>query len=350
VGVTLTPPEIGVHDNFLVKWTYQYIPPARDGWNEWDEAPIVERWVDAVADNPVHRYGRQQFGAARYDPTAIEEDLGDNAIRAGNYGIANLKYILSHLREWITDDTDYRHRQMLYGEICDQYFRYIRAVAMNVGGIRLTVVKEGTRGTHIAPVSHELQRASLHWVIDQLRDMEWLDAPTLTRNFDLGTGGAAGIRGRVLELFRGMLPKVILSSHYAHHPYTIREFTNDLFHATWRGARRHPPTAADRALQREMVAMFCEPLTAMEASATETAISLQSLTSFESERRFGPGGMMVQDEVDVSAIDDSADYLTELAVRSRDYLERVTRHSRRGTHVHYHALLMKLNLALKDKY
>ena len=38
---------------------------------------------------------------SRYDPSALEEDLGDDACKAGDYGIKNLQYILGHFDEWI---------------------------------------------------------------------------------------------------------------------------------------------------------------------------------------------------------------------------------------------------------
>ena len=41
----------------------------------------------------MYRYGKQQV-FSRYDPSALEEDLGDDACKAGDYGIKNLQYIL----------------------------------------------------------------------------------------------------------------------------------------------------------------------------------------------------------------------------------------------------------------
>lgn len=82
----------------------------------------------------------------RYDPSAIEEDLGDDPMKAGDYGIRNLKYILAHLDEWISDDPDGSHKQQLVEQLMEQYYRYITNVMYNVGGIYLTDVKEGTPG------------------------------------------------------------------------------------------------------------------------------------------------------------------------------------------------------------
>ena len=93
----------------------------------------------------MYRYGRQQI-FSRYDPSALEEDLGDDPIKASEYGIKNLKYVLANLSDWIGDDASTAHRQQLYSGIVDQYYRYLLNVAANVGGVYLTEVKEGTPG------------------------------------------------------------------------------------------------------------------------------------------------------------------------------------------------------------
>ena len=69
-GVRLTPPDLGVYDEYLVKWNYEYFPTAKS-MNE--EAVILEKMVDAKAGDPMYRYGRQQV-YSRYDPSALEEE------------------------------------------------------------------------------------------------------------------------------------------------------------------------------------------------------------------------------------------------------------------------------------
>ena len=68
---------------------------------------MLESWIDEHAGDPIYRYGKQQV-IARYDPSALEEDLGDDAIKAGDYGIKNLKYIVANMNDWFVDDTEAR--------------------------------------------------------------------------------------------------------------------------------------------------------------------------------------------------------------------------------------------------
>ena len=352
-GVRLTPPKIGVYDKFLVKWTYKYVPYMPD---EWAERSTVESWVDEVAGDPVYRYGRQQLNSgARYDPSAIEEDLGDDPIRASNYGMANLRYILPRMAGWITGDPDYEYRRELYSELTEQYWRYMRAVLMNVGGIYLTSVKEGTPGRRIEPVDRHTQRESLRWVMHELRNIGWLDEPTLTPNFPVGNYGAPEVARRVVFSIADQIPGVVLSSHYAtmlsghRDAYTMGDFADDLFQETWRSVhRRHTPTLGERILQREMVDMFCAPLAAMKGNGAATGINSIGETR-ASDTRFGPAGMGLQDPVDITAIDDSPAWMIDLALRSRHLLERAANRSRGANRAHYQSLLLKLNSALSDK-
>ena len=66
-------------------------------------------------------------------------------MKAGEYGIQNLKYIMSHLNEWLEDDPDGQHRQVIYQAIGNQYYRYLKNVMYNVGGIYLTEGRTGLR-------------------------------------------------------------------------------------------------------------------------------------------------------------------------------------------------------------
>ena len=42
------------------------------------------------------------------------------------------------MNDWFVDDTDGSHRENLYNELGNQYYRYLKNVMHNVGGIYLT--------------------------------------------------------------------------------------------------------------------------------------------------------------------------------------------------------------------
>ena len=227
-GVKLTPPGLGVYDEYVIKWLYSPIPQAKD---MWEEAAIAEKWIDEKAGDPYYRYGRQQI-SNRYDPSAFEEDLGDAPVKAGTYGIKNLKYILENMNEWIKDDEDLRYRSGIYLQIQQQYFRYLMNVLYQVGGIYLTQVKDGTDGEPVRALDRKKQKESLAWVINELLHSEWINAPQLSDKFDLDISASANIINRVSYSFLSTLAtNVTLSSHVSKEkvPYSVREYYDDLY-------------------------------------------------------------------------------------------------------------------------
>ena len=264
-GVKLTPPDLGVYDYYLVEYAYKPIFEAKD---EMEEIPYLEAMIDAKAGDPLYRYGRQQV-SGRYDPSAVEEDLGDDAIKASDYGVKNLKYILAHMNEWITDemDPDGSYREMTYENLAKQYDRYFRHVMLNIGGIYLTDLKAGTPGERVRAVEKSKQKAALKWVINELKNCDWLDNEEVTKNFGLRVGLAPIMRYYTgLELFNSY-SNVIFSSHIAgKEGYSPKEYFDDLYSLVWESAikKNHVPES-DRMLQR----LFLERAVYVAGKATK---------------------------------------------------------------------------------
>ena len=88
---------------------------------------------------------------SRYDPSAVEEDLGDDAVKSGAYGVSNLKLIAAGMDDWIGGgDPDYKLRKDLFRKMVDQYHRYIYTAMHNVGGSTTPAVRSG-RGRASSP-------------------------------------------------------------------------------------------------------------------------------------------------------------------------------------------------------
>ena len=343
----------------------------------------MEQWVDEHAGDPIYRYGRQQI-QTRYDPSAIEEDLGDDPMKASEYGVKNLKYILSNLQGWINDDPDYSHRQTLYGQIMTQYYRYLRNVMYNIGGIYLTEVKEGTTGKRYEAVPKARQKASMAWVLKQFKSMDWLNNAELKAHFPLSVDGSAIVRSRVAGDIQGLIGNVILSSHVASSPYSINEFMTDLYNGTWSNLLQGKAlTEGDKILQNTMVDMVCASLNdggaKKSASPFGFAPSVDEIVAYGLDEsglirrfadqfravdeeygrgyvasnmvadQFGTPGYGWQRTVATTAIDDSKAYLQDMAVKSRNLLRSKIGGMSGNAKVHYQALLIKLNNALKDK-
>jgi len=172
-GVRLTPPDLGVYDYYVVKWGYK---PIFDAKTPEDEYATLNKWILEKADDPMYHYGPQQFFFDQMDPASLSEDLGDNSVKAAEYGVTNLKYTMNHLKEWTTTpNKDYSRMEELYGEIFRQFRRYMGHANAYLGGYYLyqPVASENRKACTL--VSKEEQRYALDFIFDNLRDMpNWL--------------------------------------------------------------------------------------------------------------------------------------------------------------------------------
>jgi hypothetical protein len=124
-------PRVGAYDLWSIMYGYRPIPKAKSAE---DERATLNGWVKERASNPLYRYGAQRGNPT--DPTAQTEDLGDDAVKASQYGIANLRRIMPNLVKWSYQEaTDYSQLRELYEQVLVQLGRYARHVASNVGGV-----------------------------------------------------------------------------------------------------------------------------------------------------------------------------------------------------------------------
>ena len=204
-GVALIPsdwetPNVGVYDIYSIMWGYK---PILDT-DAFDEKKVLNQWITERADDLMFR-----FGSSSIDPSSQTEDLGNDAIKASNYGIANLKRIVPNLIEWTTEDGEnYEELQYLYGQVLSQFRRYLGHVSTNVGGVYQyykTSDQEGAVYTHVEK-SHQkncikflnknlfetptwmidkniLDKIQFAGAVDQVR---WLQSSYLNRILDFG--------------------------------------------------------------------------------------------------------------------------------------------------------------------
>ncbi len=164
-------PDIGVYDKHSIRWGYR---PILDKTAE-EEKPILNQWILDHADDPMYRFGHQQVGDI-HDPSSQTEDLGDNAIKASEYGIANLKRIVPRLMEWTTEDgKDYEDLETMYGQVVAQFRRYMGHVSNNIGGVYEHYKTADQEGAVYVHVDKTHQKNCMQFVQQQLFETpEWL--------------------------------------------------------------------------------------------------------------------------------------------------------------------------------
>ena len=227
-GVRLTPPELGLYDYYAIQWLYT---PIFDVRTAKEEVPTLDKWITEKSGDPVYRYGKQQF-MLRIDPSSMEEDLGDDPVKAAEYGVKNLKYVMKHLDEWVgSDDKDYSFRQRIYNEIIYQYYRYLGHVMSNIGGMYMYERYDGdARPVAYEPVPVERQKQAVRFMVKQMQDLSWINSSKLQRGFPL-TGNVSGaLEKSIFEGLMGMMRIMIISeNNLGEKAYSRVEYLNDIY-------------------------------------------------------------------------------------------------------------------------
>ena len=135
--------------------------------------------------------------------------------------------------EWIQDDPNADHKAELYKAIADQYVRYVTNVVMNVGGIYLNDVKEGTPGKKHQVVSKAVQKKSLKWALKQYRDLTWLDNKELTSKFPLELPISFETGNKIALSILNASLSVYAANAVADSKYSVEEYFDDLYLGIW---------------------------------------------------------------------------------------------------------------------
>ncbi|MDF9796765.1 hypothetical protein OKW21_002028 [Catalinimonas alkaloidigena] len=170
-GVTNFFPAIGEYDEWAIKWGYTYFPD-KDSPEAVEE--VLDEWVKEKADDPAYFYGRQS--GAKIDPRSQNEDLGNDAVKASEYGLANLKRIMPDLMEWtFRENETYEELQEIYEQLIGQWYRYMGHVTKNVGGVYENYKTYDQEGPVYEPVSEEKQKAAMNFLTENaFATPEWM--------------------------------------------------------------------------------------------------------------------------------------------------------------------------------
>ena len=236
-GVKLTPPKLGRYDYYTVRWNYM---PVFGVETMWDEYKITSEWIHDASYNPIYRYGKQQISAT-IDPRSQNEDLSDDSVRASVLGTSNLKYILNHLNEWISEqDSDYSFRNMMYEAIKEQYLQYILHVYANVGGLYLYEKLEGDPVPFYESVPSDRQIAAIDFLLEQLDGVEWIDNQELIAELGMLEKPSAFVREALIKLLVSCPEKTELSavSSKEESPFGPQECLDRLFNHIMQPVKR----------------------------------------------------------------------------------------------------------------
>ncbi len=231
-GVALMP-NIGVYDKHAIRWGYR---PIMDAKTASDEKKTLDGWILEHAGDPMYRFGRRQG----IDPTAQTEDLGDDAIKASTYGIANLKRIVPNLIKWTSKDGEtYGDLSAMYGHVVSQFNRYMGHVATNIGGVYQYTKTSDQAGDVFSNVDKLHQKNCLKFINNELfKTPSWLiDKDIINRTeFNGVTERIRGIQVRTLNNILGltrMMRMIDNETLNGSSSYTLMSMMNDLRNEIW---------------------------------------------------------------------------------------------------------------------
>jgi hypothetical protein len=234
-GVRNFMPRVGEYDKWAVKWGYTWFPDSKSD-DEIDRT--LTAWATERAGDPLYFYGRQT--STKVDPRSQNEDLGDNAVRASEYGVANLKRLLPRLNEWAVDEgEDFDDLQELYGQVLGQWTRYMGHVASEIGGVYENYKVAEQDGVVYEPVPAERQRAAMAFLQrEALETPDWMLDRDILRRVE-----HAGALERIRAAQSGVLAQLLSSQKMARlaeaeafgtdNPYTPAELLADVRGSVW---------------------------------------------------------------------------------------------------------------------
>ncbi|SER25414.1 zinc-dependent metalloprotease [Pedobacter rhizosphaerae] len=248
-------PRINDYDKWAIQWGYK---PILDQPDAQAEKKILNKWtIDSLKNK------RLWFGGEGrdQDPRSQSEDLGDDAIKASEYGIKNLKRIVPQLNNWTREDGEgYENLKEMYKEAVDQYSRYAFHVLKYLGGVMVTEKSSDQPGAVYQAVSLGKQKEAIKFYNDQVfTTPKWLVNKEILNKIDPGFSFNAvqtvqqGVVASVTSQSR-LFRMMINQRDNGKGAYSPREWLNDLKSGIFSELKTGKPTDEyRRALQKMYV-------------------------------------------------------------------------------------------------
>ena len=267
-------PRVNDYDKWAIRWGYQYRPEFKDEKDEKEH--LMTETTAILAKNPRLWFGGE---GKNEDPRAQREDLGDDNVKASDYGIKNLKRIIVALPAWTKQPNDqYEDRMEMWKSVVSQFNRYTNHVLKNVGGRYLNNMP-GQKPYEVAPA--QKGRDAVDYLSRQLFDApEWLYPTTMT---DIsGTDAVEAISNEQARVLKVMLNPALMDKIYkdqrAPGAYQFKDYLNDVYRSVWKPLTGLSEVKARtrRMLERTYVEQLNAILNPVKTEKAGTADRIQS--------------------------------------------------------------------------
>ena len=369
-GVRLTPPELGEYDYFAIDWNYRYYPQYAGKFD--DETKAIEAMTDKAVKNPHLRFMPTQ--SRIIDPTVVAEDLGDDPIKAAEYGKKNLAGIQRNLATWIKNDDDSRKKQELNLAIAKQYHLYFKNVLNLVGGIVCNTAKANSGVPPYKVLPKARQREAFLWTLKEVKNFtDHADRKAERKDYMAVSYYDQLLEFLIRDLFNSRA-RVIMAQTLDPKSYTLREYFDDLYGQVFASTiAGRTPTHIEQLLEQTFLNQAEAAVSggaSKAAPSVPTALAGSDATDlyFDLVNRFGTVPTELKNQLftenvqfgnpaqspyptfSISSHDNSDLYYQAALVKLRPVMAR--RAASAGTpdlKAHYSIMLQKIDKALDDK-
>jgi len=221
-------PRINVYDKWAIQWGYKQIFDTED---EYADNKVLNKWIiDSLKANPRLWFGGE---GKDEDPRSQTEDLGDDAVKAGDYGIMNLKRIMPSIPSWTAEDGDlYNNLKRIHKAVLKQYNLYVYHVMKYMSGTYVTQKSTDETGDVYVAVPKARVKSAIDFLGRQVMQPPlWLYPSAITGKVKLTPmDDIANMQNNLLNtmLNPGMLYTMMQRD------YALDEYLNDIKKIVWR--------------------------------------------------------------------------------------------------------------------
>ena len=275
-------PRINNYDKWAIKWGYQYRPEFADADAE-KKALRAEVTKKLKGNRRLWYRGDEGWGG---DPRSQTEDLGDDQMKANEYGLKNLKRVMENIEKWTAQpDGQYEHLSTIYEAVVSQYQRYSNHVYRYLTG-RYTNNVPDQKNNEFVPAA--LRKEALEWLGRNVMVAPmWLYPESIVEK--LGVNYVNEITNMQQSLITRLLSTESLTSqqtavYQSQENYTVEEYLNDVFNMVWQplGDKDDEQSSIRRGQQRAYVDALGSALNPSQSSGSTLTIINGSIVSSNS--------------------------------------------------------------------
>ncbi|MBQ0048734.1 MAG: zinc-dependent metalloprotease [Bacteroidales bacterium] len=213
-------PRINDYDKWAIEWGYRPMLDAKDA--DEDHAMLEPRVKESMKNRRLWWGDGERY---RLDPRRQTEDLGDDAVKASEYGLKNLQREWVNLPQWTLDEKDIYDENLpsMANQILNQFGRYNGHVINNIGGMLREFHVNGEQGDQYTPQPRDKQLAALQYVKRNIiQEPRWIREASFARRISNDPVTLTLSVGKpIISRLLGRIPEL-------NELYTAEEYLRDL--------------------------------------------------------------------------------------------------------------------------